>query len=175
VVEVDPPAGPEIADTFGEIWAALAASGPLPPQSEDLLRPLTRWLRERGRAVPVTRFLTAAGELTGLARQSARAWAPFDAVLSPTLAAPPVEVGSLRDDADPAKDFADQMNFTPITSFYNLTGQPAVSLPLGVGATGLPIGVMLAGRPAADGDLLSLAAQIERAAPWSHRRPPLFA
>ncbi|HUR75552.1 MAG TPA: amidase [Sporichthya sp.] len=174
VVEVEPPAGPELADTFGAVWAALAAGGPLPPQSEDLLLPLTRWLRERGRAIPVTRFLTAAGELQGLARQTARAWASFDAVLSPTLAAPPVPVGSLRDDADPEKDFAAQMDFTPITSFYNLTGQPAVSLPLHVGGGGLPIGVMLAGRPAGDGDLFALAAQLERAAPWVHRRPALF-
>src|SRR5262249_4547822 len=137
----------------------------------DQLRPLTRWLRARGGEVDAARFLTSAATLQGIARATARAWTGYDAVLSPTLAAPPVKVGELRDDENPAQDFADQAAFTPITSFYNLTGQPAVSLPLGVGDGGLPIGVMLAGRPAADGDLFALAAQIERASPWAHRRP----
>lgn len=171
VVDVEPPAGPELSENFIDVWSSLAASAPVPPEAEEQLRPLTRWLRERGREVDAARFLNSAAVLQGLARTTARAWAGYDAVLSPTLAAPPVKIGELRNDADPAKDFADQAAFTPITSFYNMTGQPAVSLPLGVGAGGLPIGVMLAGRPAADGDLFALAAQIERAAPWAHRRP----
>jgi amidase len=112
--------------------------------------------------------------LQGLARTTARAWADFDAILSPTLAAPPVRIGELRNDADPAADFAAQFAFTPITSFYNLTGHPAVSLPVGTGSGGLPIGVMIAGKPAGDGDLLALAAQIERAAPWTHRHPEIW-
>ncbi len=175
IVDLDPPAGPELGENFLDVWSALAASAPVAPEDEERLRPLTRWLRARGRAVDAARFLASAGTLQGIARTTARAWADYDAVLSPTLAAPPVRIGELRDDDDPAGDFAAQAAFTPITSFYNLTGQPAVSLPLGVGAGGLPIGVMLAGRPAADGDLLALAAQLERAAPWAHRRPALFA
>ena len=56
-------------------------------------------------------------------------------------------------------------------ALFNLTGQPAVSLPLGWTADGLPVGVMLAGRPAGDAALLSVAAQVEAAAPWRLRRP----
>jgi amidase len=174
VVDVDPPSGAEYEQNFLDVWSALAASAPVPPGAEDLLRPLTRWLRERGREVDAVRLLGSIGTLQGLVRTTAGAWTSFDAILTPTLAAPPVRIGELRDDADPAGDFAAQFAFTPITSFYNLTGQPAVSLPLGVGAGGLPIGVMLAGRPAADGDLFALAAQLERAAPWAHRKPGLF-
>ena len=84
---------------------------------------------------------------------------------------PPVAVGALRDDADPARDFDNQKRFTPFTSVANLTGQPAITLPLGVTPTGLPIGVMLAGRPAGEAELLALAAQLEAARPWIDRHP----
>ncbi len=104
----------------------------------------------------------------------AGSWSTFvdyDAVLTPTLAMPPVAVGALRDDADPARDFDNQKRFTPFTSVANLTGQPAITLPLGVTPTGLPIGVMLAGRPAGEAELLALAGQLEAARPWIDRHP----
>ncbi len=61
------------------------------------------------------------------------------------------------------------MPFTPV---FNLTGQPAVSVPAGFGGDGLPLSVQLVGRPGEEATLYSLAGQIEAAAPWSHRRPP---
>ncbi len=64
------------------------------------------------------------------AAQALEALEPYDAVLTPTLAAPPLLVGELRDDADPARDFEAQKAFTPWTSAWNVTGMPAVSLPL---------------------------------------------
>ena len=63
--------------------------------------------------------------------------------------------------------------FTPFTAVANLTGQPAMSLPLHWSAGGVPIGVQLIGRPAGEAALLALAAQIETARPWSGRRPPV--
>ena len=92
-------------------------------------------------------------------------------VLTPTLAQPPLRFGEIRDDADPARDFENQKAFTPWTSAWNLTGMPAVSLPLHVTADGLPVGVMIAARPAQEALLLSLAAQVEAAAPWIHVKP----
>lgn len=174
VVDVDPPAGPEVAADFEVVWASLAASAPVPPGAEDLLQPLTRWLRERGRAVDAQAFLAAATALRVLARRVLTAWLPYDAVLTPTLAAPPVPVGSLRDDADPAAGFAAQKAFTPFTALFNVTGQPSISLPLHRTPAGLPVGVMLTGRPAGEGPLLALAAQLERARPWSDWRPPCW-
>ncbi len=106
----------------------------------------------------------AAGALTALA--------PYDAVLTPTLAAPPVQVGAMRDDADPAADFEAQKAFTPWTSAWNVTGMPAISLPLHWTPDGLPVGVMLAARPAEEELLLALSAQVETAASWLDRRPP---
>jgi amidase len=61
--------------------------------------------------------------------------------------------------------------FTPYTPVFNLTGQPAISLPAGIGSDGLPLSVQLVGRPGAEDLLYSLAAQIETAAPWAERRP----
>jgi amidase len=100
------------------------------------------------------------------------ALAPYDAVLTPTLAVPPLPVGAIRDDEDPAADFDNQKRFTPWTSAWNVTGMPAASLPLAWGDDGLPVGVMLAARPAEEELLLSLCAQVEAAAPWRHRKPP---
>jgi amidase len=81
-------------------------------------------------------------------------------------------VGALRDDGDPAADFEAQKRFTPFTAVANLTGQPSVTLPLAWSAGGLPVGVMLTGRPGEEARLLSLAAQVERACPWRGRHPP---
>jgi amidase len=98
-------------------------------------------------------------------------------VLSPTLASPPVPVGHFTAGGDPAEDFARQERFTPFTAVYNVTGQPAVSLPLHWTEAAedrpvLPIGVMLAGRPAQEATLIMLSAQLEDARPWVDRRPP---
>lgn len=104
-------------------------------------------------------------------RQVIGATAQFDAVLTPTLAAPPCLLGELRDDAEPDRDFENQKRFTPFTSLTNMTGQPSVSLPLYWSESGLPIGVMLAGRPADEATLIRLGAQLEAARPWAHRHP----
>ena len=98
----------------------------------------------------------------------------YDAILTPTLAQPPSKVGGLRNDADPAQDFENQKRFTPFTAPYNMSGQPAVSIPLHWNDDGLPIGVQLIGRPGDEVTLLRLAAQIEAAEPWAHRKPPIW-
>jgi amidase len=157
---------------FETCWSVLTALSLVPPEREHLLRPLTRWLTERGRAVSGPEFGLAIGEMRRFAATALTALAPYDAVLTPTLATPPLPVGALRDDDDPAADFAAQKDFTPWTSAWNVTGMPAVSLPLHWTDAGLPVGVMLAARPAEEELLLSLAAQVEAAAPWSDRRPP---
>jgi len=171
VEDVPPPFGPEVVPAFETVWSVLAATAPVAEEREPLLMPLTRWLRERGRAHSGPEFTAALALTQQLTRAAVTAWAPYDAILSPTLAQPPAPVGGLRDDADPAADFEAQKRFTPYTSAYNVTGLPAVTLPLHWSAEGLPIGVMLAGRPAGEAALLALAAQMERAAGWSGRHP----
>ncbi len=157
---------------FETCWAVLTALSVVPPDREKLLRPLTRWLTDRGRAVSGPEFGLALGELRRVAAAALTQLAPYDLVLTPTLAQPPLTVGAIRDDADPERDFAAQKAFTPWTSAWNVTGMPAVSLPLHWTPDGLPVGVMLAARPAEEALLLAVAAQIEQADPWHDRHPP---
>ena len=172
VVDIEVPLPREAVPVFETCWAVLTAMSVVPPEKEHLLRPLTRWLGEQGRAVSGPEFGLAIGAMRRYAADALTALAPYDAVLTPTLAAPPVLVGAIRDDADPAADFAAQKAFTPWTSAWNVTGMPAISLPLHWTPDGLPVGVMLAARPAEEELLLSLSAQVEAAAPWHDRRPP---
>ena len=144
---------------------------PVLPADEARLRPLTRWLRDRGRALSEPEVLASEAYVAALSQAAITATAAYDAVLTPTLAQLPFLVGALRDDEDPAGDFEAQKRFTPFTATYNVTGQPALSLPLHWTDAGLPVGVQLVGRPGGEATLLSLGAQLERAAPWAHRRP----
>ncbi len=172
VEDVPVPLPESAVPVFETLWSVLTALSVVPPEREPLLRPLTRWLGKRGRAVSGPEFGLAIGELRRLAAGALAALAAYDLVLTPTLAQPPLPVGALRDDDDPAGDFEAQKAFTPWTSAWNVTGMPAVSLPLHWTPDGLPVGVMLAARPGEEGLLLSAAAQIEAARPWADRVPP---
>ncbi|PZS25374.1 MAG: amidase [Pseudonocardiales bacterium] len=174
VEDVPMPFPPGLIPMFEVVWSVSSTGVPVDPDREGELRPLTRWLRERGRQQSAPAFLAALSGLQYAARAAIRATAPYDAVLTPTLAQPPALVGGLRNDADPAADFEAQKRFTPFTAVYNMTGQPAVSLPLFWNAAGLPIGVMLVGRQAAEATLLSLSAQLEVARPWRDRHPDMW-
>jgi amidase len=175
VVDLDgPPFPADSMAVFQTVWSVSAASAPVDPAREGELMPLTRWLRERGKAAGGAEVFGAMGRLQLLSRQWITRTAEYDAVLSPTLAAPPVPVGWFTETGDPADDFDRQVHFTPFTAVYNVTGQPAVSLPLHWTEGNLPIGVMLAGRPAGEATLVSLAAQLEDAVPWGTRTPPTW-
>jgi amidase len=157
-------------DAFSAIWSVLALQIPVPPEAEELLVPLTRWLRGRGRKVSGVEYANALVGVQQITRQAATAWAEFDVIVTPTLARPPAKIGELRDDADPAADFAAQTAFTPWTSVWNLTGRPAISLPLqqtDVDGVTLPVGVMFGAELGAEETLLALSAQLEAAVgPW---------
>ena len=172
VSDVPVPLPAEAVPVFETCWAVLTALSVVPPEKESLLRPLTTWLTDRGRAVSGPEFGLAIGAMRRFAAGALTSLASYDAVLTPTLAVPPLPVGAIRNDADPAADFEAQKAFTPWTSAWNVTGMPAVSLPLHWTPDGLPVGVMLAARPAEEELLLSLSAQVEAAAPWHDRRPP---
>jgi amidase len=171
VEDVDVPMTPEDVPAFETVWHVLADLMPVPHDREHLLRPLTRWQRELGRRTSAPTYARAVGVLQQIGRRVVTRLSDYDATLMPTVAQPPLLVGELRDDDDPAGDFEAQKRFSPWTSLANVTGQPAVSLPLHWSSAGLPIGVMLVGRPAGDAELLQLAAQIEQAQPWRQRRP----
>lgn len=113
-------------------------------------------------------------QLQAYAREIVAWCAGYDAVLTPALAEAPVEIGTI--DAcsqEPMRDFARSGHFTPYTAISNITGSPAMSLPLYQRADGLPLAVQLIGQPAGEGALLAFAAQLEAAHPWADRRPVL--
>jgi len=171
VEDVPGPLSRDAVPVFETCWSVLTALSVVPLPEGTPIRPLTRWLADRGMAVSGPEFGLAIGELRRIAAGALEALAPYDIVLTPTLASPPLPVGAIRDDDDPAHDFENQKAFTPYTSAWNLTGMPAISLPLHQTPRGVPVGVMLAARPAAEEVLLQVAAQLEGAAPWWDRRP----
>jgi amidase len=99
-------------------------------------------------------------------------WDHVDVLMTPALArtALPAEGGFGRSALVAVDKGA---RFTPWTPTFNLTGQPAVTIPAGFGADGMPLSVQLVGRRGDEATLYSLAGQIERARPWADRRPPL--
>jgi amidase len=173
VEDVPAPLPDDAVAVFETCWSVLSAMNPA-EADESQMRPITRWLLDRGRAVTGPAFGLALSLLRRIAADALLMLQPYDAVLTPTLGMRPQPVGAIRDDADPARDFDNQKRYTPYTSAWNVTGMPAVSLPTYWDADGLPIGVMLAGRPADDHRLLALAAQIEAAEPWHDRHPPCW-
>jgi amidase len=176
IVDIEVPLPRDAVPVFETCWAVLTALSyvNLPPEKRALLRPLTTWLSEKGMAVSGPDFGLAVGELRRVAARTLTTLGPYDAVLTPTLAAPPLPVGAIRDDDDPAADFEAQKQFTPYTSMWNVTGSPAVSLPTHWTPDGLPVGIMLATAPGDEATLLSLAAQVESAQPWVVHTPPVW-
>jgi amidase len=174
VEELDMPFDADLVPHFETLWAAMATLTPVAPDREERLRPLTRHLRERGNAVTAPELFMAQAALQLAVRLALPVAGQYDVVLHPTLAQPPVPIGYF-DDVDPTENFERQKRFTPYTSIYNVTGQPAVSVPLHWTDGDLPIGVMLVGRMSDEATLISLSAQLEAARPWADRHPPIWA
>jgi amidase len=169
VVERTPPWRSEsLLRNFVTVWQAGVAVWRVDPE---LVEPLNRALMEDADATTSTDLAVAVIELQAHARGVVRFWEEVDVVVTPTLALPPVPVGWAAAESDPRAQFGRNIYFTPFTPLVNVTGQPAVSLPLSE-SEGLPIGVQLIGPPAGEALLLRLAAQLEEAQPWAERRPP---
>ncbi len=167
------PFGPDAVPAFETLWYAMATLAPVDPARADRLLPFTAYMRRRGQETPASDLIFAQAYLQLVVRQALAVLNRYDAVLMPTLASPPVPVGYFEE-VPPPENFERQKAFTPFTALFNLSGQPAVSLPLSWNAAGLPIGVMLAGRMAEEGTLISLSAQLEEARPWRDRHPALW-
>jgi amidase len=173
VTDVELPFGSDSVPMFELLWYSMSMLAPIDPLQEAELLPLTRYLRARGAKVSAGELIYAQAYLQGVMRPALTVLNSYDAFLSPTLASPPVPVGYF-DEVEPAENFERQKRFTPYTALYNISGQPAVNLPLYWNADGLPIGVMLAGRLGDEATLISLSAQVEAARPWRDRHPPVW-
>ncbi|SEM16780.1 amidase [Blastococcus sp. DSM 46786] len=176
VVE-DVPTGlldPAVLPSFERVWALGATTLPVPPGQDELLKPLTRWMQQRGLALSARDAMQAMFALRVFSRQFLRATAGYDALLAPVLTMTPRPIGWFGEDGEGGADFERQKRYAAFTALFNVTGQPAVSVPLHWTARDLPIGTMLVGRPADEATLVSLSAQLEAARPWAHRRPAVW-
>jgi amidase len=158
------------APAFRTVWQAGAATIPVEADQLALLEPLTRWLVERGRALSARQLAEALAQLTVFERSVIRQLSSFDAVLTPALAMTPRPIGWYDND-DPEHNFAQQVQYTPFTSFANVAGLPAITLPVHQTDDGLPMGVQLVGRPGGEHVLLAIGAQLERRLRWQKRHP----
>jgi amidase len=170
VAEETPPwVEPDFFHVFVTVWQV----GPVLYGVDDLslLTPLNRGLVESARMSSSVDYARAVVQLQAVARRVVAFWKDVDVVVTPTLALPPVPVGWQGQVEGAVEQLLRGAAFTPFTAVANLTGQPAISLPLHWSPDGLPIGVQLIGPPAGEALLLRLAAQLEEARPWGDRRP----
>jgi len=157
-------------EDFLPVWQAIPALYPIADPTE--LSVLNQWYLDRALATTSPVYAGAIGRLQLRARQIVSLWADYDLLLTPTLAMPPVPLGWDTEPDDPREQFDRAVAFTPFTAVFNVTGQPAVSLPLHWTGDGLPIGVQLVGPPLGEALLFRVSSQLEAARPWLDRRPP---
>ncbi len=161
--------GPAIA--LG-INAGVLRNGREPEDGE--LEPLSSAIYERARDTPTLAYLGAVAQMQAIARGLVAFFADYDLLMTPALAERPLAIGECNGLGEhPMRDLSRSGLFTPYTSLFNVTGQPAISLPVGFGADGLPTGVQIVGRPLNEDVLLQVAAQMEAAYPWAHQRPSM--
>ena len=149
------------------------------PLTEDGFEPGTWAIAEGGRAITASQYLKALDGLHAMTRATVAWWEVdgFDLLLTPTIPELPPLLGEFS--ATPENPLAGVFRATPMVSFtapFNITGQPAISLPLHQSAEGLPIGMQFVGAPTREDVLIRLAAQLEQAQPWASRaRPAVWA
>ena len=180
VEEVDPPWQADgLQELFGAVFSnhialSIAYSGMVAgrtPTADDM-EPMSWAIYSMIEKLNAVQGMGAAVQLQAFARRLITFLAPYDALLTPALAERPLPLGTLDTSApEPMSTFTRSGLFTPFTPVVNATGQPGISVPLFEGEDGLPLGVQLIGRPAGEGQLLALAAQLEAARPWAERRP----
>ncbi|WP_413316523.1 amidase [Agrococcus sp. 1P02AA] len=156
------------AAAFTDLWRGGAATIPIPVGERDRLEPLARWIVETSDALTAGGLARAQLWATEYERRVLAAFGPWDAVLTPTTALTPRPLGWYPID-DGEADFDAQVLHTPHTSFVNLTGLPAITLPVHETVEGLPMGAQLIGRPGEEGTLLAIGRQLERRIPWTAR------
>jgi len=140
---------------------AVTAVGSLPIEGTELLDPLNRLMFEAASSSTAVEYLQTLTRLHQQARKLIATWEQIDVLLTPTLTYPAPKIGTLGQNVETASaEFLDWLSFTHP---FNCTGQPAISLPLAMSTSGLPIGIQLVGRPRDEYTILSLGAQLESA------------
>ena len=156
----------DMIEPFLTIWRTQTDVG-IPPF---FLERVNRWLWLRARFTSASQYVRSVHHLQRFARQVVALIEPFDVLLTPTFLHPTIRVGEWSR-LSPAKTIEQIIHWIAPCPAFNVSGQPAISLPAGFDGNGLPIGIQLVGRPADEVTILSLAAQIEAVQPWVENRP----
>jgi amidase len=155
---------------FQTVWFTSLAATQVPDWGETERK--TQEQAELGRVIQAPDYLRAVSALQRFSRRLVSLWDDHDLLLTPTLAKPPFRIGT-PESFSAAEMVEERFRFSPFTPVFNVTGQPAVSLPLWWNDEGLPIGVQLAGPPAGEAVLIRVSSQLEGARTWQVRRPPI--
>jgi amidase len=172
--------GVQVFEPFTVVWAGGVALSVTHGQmvtgntaTEDNLEPLTWSLYQQSLGHSAVEYIGAVAMAQAFARAVVSMWKDLDVLVTPSLASRPVRIGEIDTCGEPPmEEFMKAARFTPYTAAINVTGQPAMSVPLFHGEDGLPLGVQLIGPPAGEGVLLALGNQLEQARPWADRLPP---
>lgn len=170
--------GDALLPTFTALWAANVSASVLHGQAvtgndpDGKIEPLSRWLWEMGRGIDAPAYIASVVTLQAMARGIVSLWTDWDLLVTPALAQRPVRHGEIDPCSDdPAGTFKRSGEFTPYTPPFNVTGQPAVSVPIEHGDDGLPTAAQIVGPPTGEGLLLAVCRQLEQARPWAERVP----
>jgi amidase len=143
--------------SYGELLAGR-------PPEDDEIEPLSRAILELSRGMTSVGYLASIAQLQAIARGLVAFFAEYDLLLTPALAERPLAIGDCNGyGEDPMADLRRSGRFTPFTALFNVTGQPAISVPLGFGDDGLPTAAQLVAKPLGEDTLLQVAAQMEAA------------
>jgi amidase len=148
-----------------------------PPGPNDI-EPLSRHIMRHIERKTALDYMDAKGVAHQITLEMARAFKDFDMILTPTTATLPPQLGAVqRSDTDFDFDHwsAVSYGFAPFSEIFNVTGQPAASLPLFLSASGMPIGMQLVGHQDQDHLLLQLSRDLEQLTQWTDRHPPIWA
>jgi amidase len=157
-----------VADTARELREHEALLGR--PLRDDELEPRNVGYRQAAAALNAVDYLEARSWLSAWSRRMASWWTSYDVLVTPTVGAPPPPLGWFTADG-PAREGSRIASFIPYTAQFNMTGQPAISLPLHWSQSGLPVGVQLVAAYGREDVLIRVAAQLEGTHPWADRRP----
>ena len=167
--------GPAFAAGTAASVAAVEAEIGRPIVAGDV-EPWTRFIADRAAGFPPAAVIAAQRAMMTFRRDSAAWWADdgFDLLLSPTCLRPAPRLGEMAPDRDDLMAVQNTtLHYSQLTQPFNVTGQPAISLPLASSSGGLPIGIQFVAAYGREDLLLQLAAQLEQALPWVDRRAPL--
>ena len=158
-----------LIEPFKIVWSSAVAASGIPPEA---LSPMNRWvLSQSGTA---GEYVRSVKQMQLFARQLVSIFDQFDVLVTPTYMHPAIKIGQWQN-LTPEQTFTQIVNWILPCPPFNATGQPAINIPAGFDANGVPVGVQLVGKPNDEATIITLAAQLEKQLSWSRLKPDKFA